>query len=75
VPSKQRVLPPDRDGPRFRLVRLWRVGDVIKAEAIGTAETPAECLQRVFSEEGRVLAVDRRGDAYADNHKPIQERA
>jgi len=74
VPSRRRVLPPDANGPRFRIVRLWTIGTVTKAEVIDSAETPSESMIRVFAEPFRTLAVDRRGDVYTDNHKPIQER-
>ncbi len=71
----RRVLPSDRDGPRFRIVRLWRAGSVMKAEVIGSEESPSEAIRRTFAEQGRVMAVDRRGDVYTDNHNKIQERA
>lgn len=72
--STRRVLPSDANGPRFRIVRLWRVGTQTKAERIGDEDTPAQCMHRIFIEGGHVIAVDRRGDIYADNHRPSQER-
>ncbi len=73
--SKRRVLPSDANGPRFRIVRLWKVGTVTKAEVVGSAEAPSEAVDRTFTEPFRAMAVDRRGDIYADNHRDIQERA
>lgn len=70
----RRVLPSDREGPRFRITRLVRIGETLKAEVIGSAESPWEAMQRAFNEVERTVAVDRRGDIYADNHQPIQER-
>ena len=69
--STRRVLPPDRDGPRFRITRLFRVGAVMKAEVIGSEDTHSDAMRRVFAEPTRTMAVDRRGDIYADNHQPI----
>lgn len=70
----KRVLPPDRDGPRFRITRLFRRGAVMKAEVIASEDTPADAMRRVFAESTRAMAVDRRGEIYADNHKPTPER-
>ena len=72
--SPRRVLKPDANGPRFRIVRLWKVGTAIKAESIGKEETPADAMRAAFAEPFRAMAVDRRGDIYADNHRDIQNR-
>ena len=72
--NTRRVLQSDRDGPRFRIVRLYRVDAVTKAEVIGSADAPWEAMQRAFAEIGHVLAVDRRGEVYVDNHQLTQER-
>ncbi len=72
---RRRVLQPAPDGPRFRLVRIWRVHGRMQAEAIGGVGEPKYAIMAAFGEPMRTLAVDRRGDIYADNHRPIQERA
>lgn len=73
--SRRKMLPIAPDGPRFRIVQLWRVGSPhrIQAEIVGSEDTPDAATKRIFSECGHVIAVDRRGDIYADNHKPTQE--
>jgi hypothetical protein len=73
--SKTKVFLRDETAPRFRIARMFRVGEKVEIEMIGSEETPSEAMQRVFSEPGRVVAVDRRGDIYVDNHEPIQERS
>lgn len=67
-----RVLPAC-ESPRFRIVRLWRVDGKVKAENVGSADTPSEAMRAVFEDRSssRVVAVDRRGYAYADTGKPI----
>lgn len=72
--SPRRVLPPAPDGDRFRIVRMWRVNGRIKAEIIHGVDQPSHAIMAAFGEPMRTIAVDRRGDIYADNHKPIQER-
>lgn len=71
--APRRILP-RCESPRFRLVRMWRVQGRIKAEIIGSAEHPEHAITSVFAEPDRVLAVDRNGYPYSDNHKPISER-
>lgn len=72
--KSRRVLQPDRDGPRFRIVRIWRVNGRTQAEIIHGVDEPKLAMMAAFGEPMRTLAVDRRGDIYVDNHKPIQER-
>ncbi len=71
--SRKRVLPADADGPRFRMVRLWKVNGAMKGEMVGAADTPSEATNRTHAGPGHLIAVDRRGDIYADNHQPTQE--
>ncbi len=72
--KSRRVLKAAADGPRFRMVRLWKVQGAMKGELIGAADTPSEAVQLAHNGPGHVIAVDRRGDIYADNNQPTQER-
>lgn len=70
----RRALPQAPNGPRFRIARVLVVGNEKRITVFGEEDTPSDAQRRVFAETGRVMAIDRRGYIYVDNHEPIQER-
>lgn len=71
--KRWKALPADANGPRFRIVRVCHIAGEKRVVMLGSADTPGEAMTSVFAEPGWALAIDRRGDVFADNHHDMQE--